>query len=88
MSNNAAAVLIFPIALATANQMGVNPMPFVIAITVAASYGFATPIGYQTHLMVQGAGGYKFTDYLKVGPLLNLICFVVAVLLIPIFWKF
>jgi len=88
MSNNAAAVLVFPIAIAIADQMGVSPMPFIVAITVAASYGFATPIGYQTHLMVQSAGGYKFSDYLKVGPLLNLICFVIAVAIIPIFWKF
>lgn len=88
MSNNAAAVLVFPIALATAEKLGVNPMPFVIATTVAASYGFSTPIGYQTHLMVQGVGGYKFSDYLKVGPLLNLICFLISILIIPIFWKF
>ncbi len=88
MSNNAAAVLVFPVAIATAQKMGVNPMPFVIAITVAASYGFSTPIGYQTHLMVQGVGGYKFSDYLKVGPLLNLICLVISVIVIPIFWRF
>jgi di/tricarboxylate transporter len=88
MSNNAAAVLIFPIALAIAEKMGINPMPFIVAITMAASYGFSTPIGYQTHLMVQGAGGYKFSDYFRVGILLNLICFVISVLVIPIFWKF
>lgn len=88
MSNNAAAVLVFPISVAIADKMGVNPMPFIVAITVAASYGFSTPIGYQTHLMVQGAGGYKFSDYLKVGIPLNLICFILSVLIIPIFWKF
>lgn len=88
MSNNAAAVLVFPVALAIAGKMGINPMPFIVAITVAASYGFSTPIGYQTHLMVQGAGGYKFSDYLKSGVLLNIICFIISVFVIPIFWKF
>ena len=59
-----------------------------IAIAVAASAGFAMPIGYQTHLMVQGAGGYKFMDFLKIGSVLDLLCFLVAVTLIPVFWPF
>ncbi len=88
MTNNSAAALIFPIALATAHKMGVSPMPFVMAVTFAASWGFSTPLGYQTHLMVQAAGGYKFSDYLKVGPVLNLICFLFSIALIPVFWKF
>ena len=67
MSNNAAAVLIFPIAWQTATDLG-NPMPFIMAITVAASCGFASPLGYQTNLMVYGPGGYKFSDYLRWWP--------------------
>lgn len=88
MTNNSAAALIFPISLSVSEQLGVSPMPFIIAVTLAASWGFSTPLGYQTHLMVQAAGGYKFSDYLKVGPLLNLICFLFSIALIPIFWKF
>ena len=72
MSNNAAAVLIFPIAWQTATDLGLNPMPFIMAITVAASCGFASPLGYQTNLMVYGPGGYKFSDYLRFGGPLNL----------------
>lgn len=86
MSNNAAAVLSFPIAWQTAEQMGVHPMPFVIAITVAASCGFATPIGYQTNLMIYGPGGYKFTDYLRYGGPLNLIVMAVTIFLAPLIW--
>ena len=88
LTNNSAAALIFPIALSAAKQLGINPMPLIVAVTLAASWGFSTPIGYQTHLMVQAAGGYKFSDYLKVGPLLNLICFAFSILLIPVFWPF
>lgn len=88
MSNNAAAALVFPVALEAANILDVSPMPFLIALTVAASLGFSTPIGYQTHLIVQGAGGYKFGDYLKVGFLLNVLCFLVAILVIPRVWSF
>ena len=88
ITNNAAAALMCPIALSTANQLGVNPQPFFITIALAASASFATPIGYQTNIIVQGAGGYKFRDYLKVGLPLNLIFFILSILLIPIFWKF
>jgi len=88
ITNNAAAALIFPIAYSAGTQMGVDPRPFFIAIAIAASASFATPIGYQTNLIVQGAGGYKFTDYLKVGLPLNIIFFIVATLVIPLFWKF
>lgn len=86
MSNNSAAALLFPIALSAASKLGIHPMPFMMAIAFAASWGFSTPFGYQTHLMVQAAGGYKFSDYMKVGPPLNLICFILSMILIPIFW--
>jgi di/tricarboxylate transporter len=88
MSNNAAAVLVFPIAMATAKTLGVNHLPFVMAIMVAASCGFATPIGYQTNLMVYGPGGYRFHDYLRFGGLLNLLIWAVTVAMIPLMWPF
>ncbi|MFV0365458.1 MAG: SLC13 family permease [Mangrovibacterium sp.] len=88
ITNNAAAALVFPIALAAANQLGVNPQPFLIAICIAASASFATPIGYQTNLLVQGLGNYKFMDYVKVGLPLNLIAFIISVVFIPLFWPF
>ena len=88
MSNNAAAVLVFPIAWQTAADLGVNPMPFVMAVTVAASCGFATPMGYQTNLMVYGPGGYKFSDYVRFGGPLNLLVMAVTVLLAPLIWPF
>ncbi|HEY0866736.1 MAG TPA: SLC13 family permease, partial [Fimbriimonas sp.] len=83
LSNNAAAALMFPIALSLSKQLGASYMPFTVAIMMAASFGFATPIGYQTNLMVYGPGGYKFSDFLKLGLLLDILLGVVAVLLIP-----
>lgn len=88
LTNNAAAALMFPIAIATATGLGVNPMPFVIALMVAASCGFATPIGYQTNLMVYGPGGYRFSDYLRIGVPLDILIGIVAVLVIPVAWSF
>jgi di/tricarboxylate transporter len=88
LSNNTAAVLMFPIALATARSLGVDPMPFIMSTTVAASCGFATPIGYQTNLMVYGPGGYRFTDYARFGGILNLIVWAIAVTLAPRVWPF
>jgi di/tricarboxylate transporter len=88
ISNNAAAVLVFPIVLATAQSLGVNYMPFIIAIMMASSCGFATPIGYQTNLMVYGPGGYRFGDYLRFGGLLNLLIGVVTVVITPWVWPF
>jgi len=88
ITNNAAAALIFPIALAAARQMGIDPKPFFVAIAIAASASFATPIGYQTNLIVQGIGNYKFTHYLKIGLPLNLLAFILSLLLIPLFWSF
>jgi di/tricarboxylate transporter len=88
ITNNAAAILVFPIAWQTAADLGVSPMPFVIAVCIAASAGFATPFGYQTNLMVYGPGGYRFSDYLRLGVPLDLIFFVVTVLLAPLAFPF
>lgn len=84
MTNNAAAVLMFPIAVAVAGEQGLNPMPFVVGVAIAASCEFSTPIGYQTNLMVMGPGGYKWLDYTRFGGPLTILCGVVCVLLAPI----
>lgn len=88
ITNNAAAVLVFPIAEATAMSLGVSLWPFVAVVMMAASASFATPIGYQTNLMVYGPGGYRFTDYLRIGTPLNLLLGALAVLLAPLIWPF
>ncbi|PSJ23345.1 SLC13 family permease [Halomonas sp. ND22Bw] len=88
ITNNAAAVLMFPIAMAVAEQLGVNELPFAVAIMFAASASFMTPLGYQTNLMVLGPGGYRFLDYLRLGAPLSLIVGVTAVGLIPVVWGF
>jgi len=88
ITNNAAAALMFPFALAAARQLDVSYLPFVIAVMMAASAGFATPIGYQTNLMVYGPGGYKFSDYVKIGVPLDLLIMAVTVALAPIVFPF
>ncbi|HVW38436.1 MAG TPA: SLC13 family permease [Pirellulales bacterium] len=88
ITNNAAAALMFPLAIATAGRLEVSAMPFVISVMMAASAGFATPIGYQTNLMVYGPGGYRFSDYLRVGVPLDLLIGVVTVCLAPLIWPF
>ncbi len=86
ISNNAAAVLMFPVVVAIAAQFGIEIMPLAVAITMAASASFATPIGYQTNLMVMGPGGYHFSDYLRFGLPLNILLGIVTVLVIPQVW--
>lgn len=88
VTNNAAAVLVFPIALAAARSLSVSFMPFAIVIMIAASGGFATPIGYQTNLMVYGPGGYRFSDYVRLGVPLDLVFMAVTVLITPLVYPF
>ena len=87
-TNNVAAVLAFPIALSAASNMNVDIMPFAITIMVAASASFATPIGYQTNLMVYNAGGYRFMDFVRIGLPLTVLVGLVTVGLVPLIWGF
>ncbi|RMH51097.1 MAG: SLC13 family permease [Alphaproteobacteria bacterium] len=86
VSNNAVAVVLTPLALGLAQALGVSHMPLVIAVMLAASCSFATPIGYQTNTLVYGPGGYRFTDFLRIGVPMNLLIGVLASALIPMFW--
>jgi di/tricarboxylate transporter len=88
ITNNAAAAITFPIAYAAAIQLGVDPRPFFITICIAASASFSTPIGYQTNLIVQSIGNYKFSDYWKIGLPLNILALIISLLVIPRFWPF
>ena len=88
ITNNAAAALAFPLALSLSTQLGVDPMPFFVVICMAASASFSTPIGYQTNLIVQGIGNYKFMDFVRIGLPLNLITFLISIFLIPLIWPF
>ena len=85
-SNAATAIIMTPISLAVAQQMGFDPRAFVFAVAFAASASFITPVGYQTNLMVYGPGGYKFSDYIRVGFPLALIFWVMAIFVLPILW--
>ena len=86
ITNNAAAVLVFPIAMSTAADLGLDPRPFAIAVAVAASASFLTPVAYQTNIMVYGPGGYRFTDYTRLGLPLTAIVVAVTVMLVPALW--
>jgi di/tricarboxylate transporter len=88
ISNNATAVVLTPIAVATAVSLDVSPLPFVVAVMIAASNSYMTPIGYQTNLFVYGPGGYRFSDFLRVGGPLNLIMTAAAAVAIPWFFPF
>ncbi|WLD94960.1 SLC13 family permease [Alkalihalobacillus sp. AL-G] len=86
ITNNAAAVIVFPIIMTIVNEFSFNPEPFAVAIAIASSASFATPIGYQTNLLVYSSGQYRFSDFLKIGLPLNIVCFITSIIMIPLFW--
>jgi di/tricarboxylate transporter len=86
LSNNAVAVIYTPVAIELAQTLGYDPRPFVVAVMFSATLAFATPVGYQTNMMVYGPGGYRFSDFTRVGLPLNIIVMLVACALIPIIW--
>jgi di/tricarboxylate transporter len=88
ITNNAAAVLMFSLAQVLSTQLDVSLLPFVMVIIFGASASFLTPVGYQTNLMVQGPGGYQFTDYFKVGILLSILVGITVVTMVPMVWAF
>ncbi len=88
LSNNAIAALMAPIAIGVAAEMGISPRPFLVAVMFAASAAFSTPVGYQTNTYVYGIGGYRFSDFVKFGIPMNLVCFIMAMLVIPRVWPF
>lgn len=88
MTNNAAAALAFPLSLSIAQHMGVSPIPFFVTICMAASSSFSTPIGYQTNLIVQGVGNYRFGDFVRIGLPLNILSLIITITVVPLIWPF
>jgi di/tricarboxylate transporter len=88
ITNNAAAIIMLPIALSVADKLAVNYETFVVVVMIAASASFMTPTGYQTNLMVMGLGGYRFSDYFKVGAPLSIVVAAMALVLVPYIWPF
>ncbi|MEE8561463.1 MAG: SLC13 family permease, partial [Gemmatimonadota bacterium] len=86
MSNTATAVVLTPIALLVAAELGLNPYALLVTVMFGASASFMTPMGYQTNLLIYGPGGYRFTDFLKVGTPLTLLLALVTMFLVPILW--
>jgi di/tricarboxylate transporter len=88
LSNNATVVLMTPIAIQMAITLGVDPRPLIIATCIASSASFSTPIGYQTNTYVYSVGGYRFSDFLKIGIPLNILYFIGTVVIVPLVWSF
>jgi di/tricarboxylate transporter len=88
VSNNAVAVLLTPLAIIIAETLGVNPIPFIIAVMFGSSASFSTPIGYQTNTFIYSAGGYKFGDFFRAGFPLAVVLWLISSFLIPMLWPF
>ncbi|MFT5576721.1 MAG: di/tricarboxylate transporter [Bermanella sp.] len=88
ISNMAAAVLLFPVAMAASEQLGISAVPLAVTLMIGASTCFATPIGYQTNLMVYGPGNYKFQDFMRLGVPLSILVGIITVTVVPLVWSF
>ena len=88
MPNPAVAVLLAPVAFNTANDLGISPYPFMMVVAISASAAFLSPVGHSANILVMGPGGYRFSDYTKVGIPLTIVVLLTSLLVIPIFWPF